>query len=98
MKIGIEIKVDVTKIPRERIYVGKKGKYISLTSFVNLGDPDEYGNNGPVTMARSKEEPKDLRMPIIGNVRIFYRDGIEGHGSTSRQQTGNAADYDEIPF
>ena len=46
MKIGISIKIDVTKIDKAKIFIGKKGKYIDLVTFINTGEEDKFGNNG----------------------------------------------------
>jgi len=99
MKIGIEIRVDVTQIPKERIYVGKKGKYATFTSFVNLEEEDQYGNHGFVTMAKTKEEGRDTRLPIIGNTRIFYKDEEADQRTGSPEPSQPVGDMDsEIPF
>ena len=95
MTIGIEIKVDVTKIDKTRIYQGKKGKYITLTSFVNPDDEDQYGNNGFITHARNKDEDKSVKLPILGNVRVFWKDEQPPHN----QQQGHMPPPDDtIPF
>ena len=76
-KIGIEISVNVSKIDKARIYQGKKGKYLKLTTFVDPDEGDQYGNHGFVTQSKDKDE--DIRMPILGNSKVFWQD---------RQQTG----------
>ena len=95
MTIGIEIKIDVTKIDKARIYQGKKGKYITLTSFVNPDDEDQYGNNGFITHARNKDEDKSVKLPILGNVRVFWKDEQQDHNKQSEYQP---TDNGEIPF
>jgi hypothetical protein len=52
----IVIKIDVTKIPKEKIFIGKKGKYLSLVLFENKHGEDEYGNLGFCAVDTTKEE------------------------------------------
>ncbi len=73
-KIGIEINIDVTQIDKSRLYQGKKGTYLTLTGFVNLDEKDQYDNNGFITQKKNKDEPKDMKMPILGNSRVFWSD------------------------
>lgn len=35
MKIGLKIKLNITKIDRDRIFAGKQGKYIDLVTFID---------------------------------------------------------------
>lgn len=75
MKIGCNISIDVTKIDKDRLYHGKKGKYLNLTAFIDLEQQSQYGDNGTVSQSTSKEERQNaVKMPIIGNVKVFYRD------------------------
>jgi len=71
-KIGVEISIDVTKIDRSRIFEGKKGKYLTLTGFIDTNEQDQYGNNGFITQKKDKDEPKDMKMPILGNSKVFW--------------------------
>lgn len=73
-KIGIEIRIDVTKIDKARIYQGKKGKYLTMTSFVDLDNEDQYGNNGFV--AHKKEQGEEGNTPILGNTRVFWKEEV----------------------
>ena len=38
MKVGIELKIDVTKIDKQRLYRGEKGTYLTMTAFVDLNE------------------------------------------------------------
>lgn len=97
MKVGIEVQIDVTKIEKARIFEGKKGKYLTMTTFVDLDNQDQYGNNGMVT---HKKEQNEERAPILGNSKVFWKEG----GQQQPQQNQQAAqpahdDYsDDIPF
>jgi hypothetical protein len=87
MKIGIEIKIDVTKIDKERIHVGQKGKYIDLTTFIDTEKEGRYGDHGFISQKVSKEEREQgIQTPILGNCRVFYVDEGSGQGQQGRQQ------------
>lgn len=76
MKIGLSVKIDVTKIDKSRLFSGQKGTYLDLTTFIDIDNPDEYNNNGFITQSQTKEE-RDAgeKLPILGNVKVFYKDG-----------------------
>ena len=75
MKIGIGLKIDLTKIDKARIIEGKKGKYIDLTTFIDLEQQDQYGNNGFIAHSMSKDErAQGMQGSIVGNTKVFYTD------------------------
>jgi len=47
--------IDLTKVPKDRIIVGKKGKYINVAITVN-DEEDQFGNFGPIIVDQTKEE------------------------------------------
>jgi hypothetical protein len=99
MKIGISINLDVTKIDKARIVEGKKGKYIDITAFIDLDQADEYGNHGMVTQNVTKEErAAKVRGPIIGNAKVFYKDGDNQPPVKQVAQVQNDFEDIEIPF
>ena len=75
-KIGISVKIDVSKIDKTRIFQGKNGaKYLDLTTFINTDEPDQYDNHGFICQSTTKEEREQgLKTPILGNTRVFYTD------------------------
>lgn len=76
MKIGVSLKIDVTKIDKSRIFVGKKGKYLDLTCFIDTENVSEYGDNGTISQSTSQEERQNgVKLPILGNSKVFYTDG-----------------------
>ena len=110
MTIGVSIKIDVTKIDKNRLFEGKKGKYLDATVFINPDEADQHGNHGMVTQDVSKEERDNgVKGNILGNVKVFW----QGDGkSVSNSQTGNTQEQtpqqsqgggfdnfdDDIPF
>ena len=72
-KIGVSLNIDVTKIDKEHIYEGKKGKYLTLTAFIDVDEQDQYGNNGMVTQKLSKEaQDAGQKGAILGNSKVFW--------------------------
>lgn len=74
MKIGVDISINLSKIDKTKIFEGKKGKYLFLTSFIDIDSKDEYGKSGSVQQTISKEErAKNLKPPIVGDVKVFWK-------------------------
>jgi hypothetical protein len=71
----INFSIDLTKIPKDKIIDGKKGKYLPVTLTLN-DELDNFGNNGPVTVAQSKEE-RDAKTPkvYLGNAKVNWTNG-----------------------
>ena len=36
MKIGVNLKIDVTKIDKSRLFNGEKGTYLNLSTFIDI--------------------------------------------------------------
>ena len=66
----IKASIDLNKIPKDKIYVGKKGKYLPITITIN-DEPDQFGNQGPVVVEQTKDE-RDAKVAktYLGNVNI----------------------------
>ena len=103
MKIGIELKIDVTKIERQRLYKGEKSTYLTMTTFVDTEkDKDQYGNNGMITHKKNKDENQ---APILGNNKVFWTDANQQPQQQQQQQQpqqqpqNQMDDFDDdIPF
>jgi hypothetical protein len=72
MKIGVEVKIDVKKIEKARLYAGAKGTYLTMTTFIDLDEKDQYENNGFISHKKNKDEQNNT--PILGNVKVFWSD------------------------
>jgi hypothetical protein len=95
-KIGIKIRIDCKKIDKARLYAGKTGAaYLTLTSFIDPDVEDQYGNCGFVTQEKDKHESKDVRLPILGNVKVFWQ---EDKKKTSEPARNYGPEDAEIPF
>jgi len=71
MKLGIEVRIDVKKIEKMRLYQGEKGTYLTMTTWIDTDNKDEYGNNGFIA---HKTEKNEETAPILGNSRVFWTD------------------------
>ena len=72
-KLGLSIKIDVSKIDKDRLFKGEKGTYLDLTTFIDTTELDQYDNNGFISQSTNKEErDQGVKTPILGNVKVFY--------------------------
>ena len=100
-KIGLSISINVEKLDKSRFHKGAKGTYVDLTTFIDMDNLDQYDNNGFVKQSSKKEENADL--PILGNAKIFWREGGQQPSQTSQPspqaaQGGGFDNFDdEIP-
>jgi hypothetical protein len=93
MKVGLNFSIDVTKLDKERFVKGKKGTYANLTTFVDIDNVDQYDNNGFISQSISKEERTNgVQLPILGNVRVIYKDG-QGSAPSKQQEL-----EEDVPF
>ena len=82
-KLGIGIKIDVTKIDKSKLYKGNKGTYLDLTTFIDTENPSQFGDHGFISQSTTKEEKQNgVQMPILGNSKVFWQ-------GESQQQQGN---------
>ena len=99
----IKASIDLNKIPKDKIYVGKKGKYLPITITLN-DENDQFGNQGPVVVEQSKEE-REAKSPktYLGNVKVVWTNG-NNVDTTPRPDTQGAPapnlapQADDLPF
>ena len=100
----IKASINLNAIDKSKIIEGKKGKYLPITITVN-DEPDQFGNQGPVTMDQSKEE-REAKTPkvYLGNVKVVWTNGTfpdkipyEGNGATP-QPKAQAKVVEDLPF
>lgn len=86
MKLGIALKIDVTKLDKSRFFTGARGTYVDLTLFIDTDNPSQYGDHGGITQSLTKEERANgLKLPYVGNGKVFW--GLQ-EGQSQRQQQG----------
>jgi len=91
-KIGVALKIDVSKIDKARLFKGQKGTYLDATVFVDLGEADKYGNHGMITQDVTKaEKDSGEKGPILGNCKVFWRDEAQAAPAA-------AVDDEDVPF
>lgn len=96
MKIGVEVSIDLKKIDKSRIFEGKKGEYLTMTTFIDTDKTDQYGNNGFISHKKTKEESEaKAKTPILGNVKVFYT-SEDKQLAPSQPEPGKFDD--DIPF
>jgi hypothetical protein len=107
MKIGVSLKIDVTKIDKMRLYHSQNtgAKFLDATVFIDIDNPDDFGQHGPITQNVTKEERQQkVKGPILGNCKVFWRDdGQKSEQNPAKQtlpkQVMQAAPFDDdIPF
>jgi hypothetical protein len=107
-KVGIKLKIDVSKIDKALLFKGQKGVYLDATVFVNLDNADQYGNNGMITQDEKKENrDAGKNGPILGNCKVFWSESsrpaaLQQHSNHAPKGQTVPAGYDDfdddIPF
>ena len=97
----IKASIDLNKIPKEKIFIGKKGKYLPITITIN-DELDQFGNQGPVVVEQTKEE-RDAKAPkvYLGNVKVVWTNGDNVAAAPREQQpqqVQQAPVVDDLPF
>ena len=71
----VKASINLNAIPKEKIFVGKKGKYLPITITLN-DELDQFGNQGPVVVEQTKEE-REAKAPktYLGNVKVVWTNG-----------------------
>ena len=101
----IKTSINLEAIPKDKIFVGKKGKYLPITITLN-DELDQFGNQGPVVVEQTKEE-RDAKAPktYLGNVKVVWTNGDnvavapkEGQAAPVKAAPAAAAPVDDLPF
>ena len=98
----IKASINLNEIPKDKIYVGKKGKYLPITITLN-DEVDQFGNQGPVVVEQTKEE-RDVKAPktYLGNVKVVWTNGTNVETAPRTDATPApapaAAPADDLPF
>jgi len=106
MKVGVSVKLNLSKIDKARLFKGEKGTYLDATMFIDLDNQRQFGDNGMITQDVSKEEREQgVKGAILGNVKVFYKDGGANlaHDPSAKQanpqgQAQAEGFDDDIPF
>ena len=86
--IGVRVKIDVSKIDKNRLFTGAKGIYLDATVFIVIDQKDQYENNGMITQDVTKEErERGVKGPILGNVQVFWQGETIQQGQQQNYQS-----------
>ena len=88
----LKVQIDLTKIKKEHIFNGEKGKYISLDIWIN-DEPDQYGNDAGVK--QSYKVGDDWQSHYIGNGK--KKSGWES-SPVAKVEQGNESNINDLPF
>ena len=93
----IAASVDLTKIDKTRITLGKNGaKYYNISIILN-DEKDTYGNDCAITEGQTKEErAAKTKAKYIGNGKVVY-DSVKGVQTASQPNFSTSAN-DDLPF
>ena len=96
--------IDLNKIPKDKIYKGKKGNYLPIVITINdeLGN---YGDSGPIIVEQTKDEREaKVDKVYLGNVKIVWTNGTNVDAAPKEdgqpQQLPRAVvlEDDDLPF
>lgn len=94
-KYAIALKIDVSKIDKEKLYKGAKGTYLDAVAYINTEKESEYGDHGMITQSVSKKERESgVKGAILGNGKIVWREETGGNSAPAMP----GVEEDDIPF
>jgi hypothetical protein len=102
MALILAASINLNEIPKDKIIIGKKGKYLPISITLN-DELDQFGNQGPVIVSQSKEErtAKEAKT-YLGNVKLVWTNGeVKKFDNPQGQQAAPApvaAIEDDLPF
>ena len=105
MAVIAKVNIDLTKIPKDKVYVGKKGKYLPIVIKIN-DEADNYDNHGPVEVEQTLEEREGgVPKVYLGNVKVVWTNGEiidpkAGGGSKPKAKAAPVVEEedDDLPF
>ena len=100
----IKASINLSEIPKDKVIVGKKGKYLPITITLN-DEVDQFGNQGPIVVAQTKEERESKQgKTYLGNVQVVWTNGDNVAAAPRQDQpqqaapVGQAAPEYDLPF
>ena len=98
----IKTSINLNNIPKEKIFVGKKGKYLPITITLN-DELYQFGNQGPVVVEQTKEEREaKAEKTYLGNVKVVWTNGsnvdVAPRDNQSAPAPAPAAVEEDLPF
>ena len=101
----IKTSINLNMIPKDKIIVGKKGKYLPIAITVN-DEVDQFGNHGPVVVDQTKEEREaKVAKVYLGNSKVVWSNGtfpepvkLDQPASAAPQPKAAPQVEDDLPF
>ena len=98
----IKASINLNEIPKDKIIIGKKGKYLPVTITIN-DEVDQFGNQGPIVVSQTKEERESKQAKTyLGNVQVVWTNGDNVAAAPRQDQPAQAAPApapaDDLPF
>ena len=106
MTKGINLRINVSRIDKSKLFHGKKGVYLDMTLFLE-DEPNEYENNGVIRQSQTKQEREDkVQARILGDAKIFWTSEKNVEEETQLQKQEQKEEQksedtffdDDIPF
>ncbi len=93
MKYGVNLKIDVSKIEKGRLFKGAKGTYLDAQVFIDIDNVGEFGDNGMIVQQITKEERENgVKGQILGNATVFWKGQSDNKkNDPSQHASGNRA-------
>ena len=95
--------INLSKINKDKIYEGKKGKYYPVTVVIN-NEVGEYGDSGYVMTEQSKEE-REMKADkqYLGNAKVVWTNGMNVEAAPRMDQPkampkAEPAQEPDLPF
>lgn len=100
----LSVSIDLNKLDKSRIVVGKNGaKYYNLSVIVN-DEKDQYGNDISVTTAQTQEERQaKAQRTFVGNGRVVWtgqsNNNLQSpHAPSSEYSKPSQEEDSDLPF
>jgi len=99
----MKVNLNLDNIPKDKIYKGKKGSYLTVVVTVN-DDVDQFGNQGPVYVDQTKEERDSKEAKTyLGNVKVVWTNGDFPEPAPFAKDQHKAPEpaeetHDDLPF
>jgi len=87
----INAKINVLKIPKDKLYVGEKGTYLDC-KVAERREPDQYGNTHTIYIQKSKDDEK----VYIGEGKAVHFDQPKSADTGTNGLAGS--NHDDLPF
>ena len=101
MALILAASINLNEIPKDKIIIGKKGKYLPISITLN-DELDQLGNQGTVIVSQSTEERAAKQAKTyLGNVKLVWTNGEVKKFDNPQQQSAppvQAAVEDDLPF